>query len=309
MKKAKLSVLLIFVVLVSCCNPKKNSCETTMDNELFAYDLNNPDANYKLPSYLEEISGISYYGNNKIACIQDEKAVIYIVSLKENKIITEYNFGEDADYEDIAIIDSTAYILRNDGQIFMVDNFKEQDRSVKSFNTPLREKNNTEGMAFDALSNSLLIACKGSPSIENENMYKGYKAVYTFDIEKGKLNTTPHFLIDLERLDSYSDHNGFTKLSVKTAKRLHLIESEANFKPSGIAIHPFSSQIYIISSVGKLLTIMSNRGEILDVRELDSTIFRQPEGISFSPAGDLFISNEGQGGKGYILKFQYHADK
>ena len=274
---------------------------------MFTYDLNNPDANYKLPSYLEEISGLSYYGKDKIACIQDEKANIYILSLEKEKIINKYKFGDDADYEDIAIVGKTAFILRNNGQIFRVKNFKNKDRKVKKFKTPLKEKNNTEGMAFDPLSNSLLIACKGSPSIEKENLYEGYKAVYKFDLEKEKLNKTPYFLIDLERLDSYIDHNVFTKISIKAAKRLHLIESETNFQPSGIAIHPFHGQIYIISSVGKLLIILNRSGKVVDVQELDAKIFRQPEGICFSPTGDLYISNEGQGGKGYILKFRFSA--
>ena len=43
------------------------------------------------------------------------------------------------------------------------------------------------------------------------------------------------------------------------------------------------------------------------VKELDEKLFRQPEGICFSPEGDMYISNEGQGGKGYILKFNIHA--
>ena len=45
---------------------------------------------------------------------------------------------------------------------------------------------------------------------------------------------------------------------------------------------------------------------VLDVKELDPNEFRQPEGICFSPSGDMFISSEGQGGKGYILEFELH---
>ena len=63
----------------------------------------------------------------------------------------------------------------------------------------------------------------------------------------------------------------------------------------------------MISSVGKLLIVLNRKGKVLDVKELDPKMFRQPEGICFSPTGDMFISNEGQGGKGYILKFQLHA--
>lgn len=302
----RILILLISILSLSFCNPvaEKNSPPA---EEHFFYDLEAPDARYKLPSYLEEISGLSYYGKGKIACVQDEKAFIYVLNLEQEKIIKKYDFGSDADYEDIAVVDKTAYVLRNNGHIYRVKNFKKKDRKVKKYETPLSEKNDTEGMAYDLLSNSLLIACKGSPSIKKEKPYEGYKAVYKFDLEKEKLDKDPHFLIDLERLDSYIDRNGFNRLSVKVAKRLRLIESETSFQPSGLAIHPVYGDIYIISSVGKLLIILNRYGKVQNVEELDPKLFRQPEGICFSPKGDMFISNEGQGGKGYILKFNIHA--
>ena len=277
-----------------------------MNEEAGLYDLDHPDTRIKLPSYLEEISGLSYFDNQKIACIQDEKATIYILNLEKEKISNKYDFGTDADYEDIAVVDKTAYILRNNGHIYRIKHFDKKDRKVKAFNTPLKEKNNTEGIAYDPLSNALLIACKGSPSIEKENPYEGYKAVYTFDLEKEELNTDPQFLIDLEKLDSYKDQNAFSKFSLKVAKRLHLIESESSFEPSGLAIHPVDGNIYMISSVGKLLIVLNRWGKVQEVEELDPKLFRQPEGICFAPNGDMFISNEGQGGKGYILKFKIH---
>ena len=294
------------MVFVSFCHPETNGrIPPTADQ--FRYDLGTPDARYKLPAYLEEISGLSYYGKGKIACVQDEKALIYIWNLEKEKIIEKYDFGDDADYEDITVVGKTAYILRNNGSIYRIKNFKKKDRKVKKYKTELKAKNDTEGMAFDPRANALLIACKGSPSIEKENPYEGYKAIYKFDLEEAKLVTRPHFLIDLDRLDSYIDRSVFTKLSVKVAKSLRLIESETSFKPSGIAIHPLDDEIYIISSVGKLLIILNREGKVLDVKELDPKIFRQPEGICFSPTGDMYISNEGQGGKGYILKFEVHA--
>ena len=305
--KMRLPVLVIFAGFLSFCNPY-NKEKIPMDNFQFTYDLDHPESRYKLPDYLEEISGLSYYGKGKIACIQDEKAHIYIWNLEQEKITKKYDFGDDADYEDISVVGSTAYILRNNGSIYRIKNFKKKDRKIKKYNTPLKEKNDTEGMAYDPLSNTLLIACKGSPSIEKENPYEGYKAIYKFDLKAEELDKTPHFLIDLERLDSYIDHNVFTKLSVKVAKGLRLIESETSFQPSGIAIHPLYGEIYIISSVGKLLIVLDRRGKVLDVKELDPKLFRQPEGICFSPAGDMFISNEGQGGKGYILKFGFHEE-
>jgi len=302
----RIIVLIASIFSLSFCKPVAEKKSPAAD-ENFSYDLEAPDARYKLPSYLEEISGLSYYGKGKIACVQDEKAFIYVLNLEQEKIIKKYDFGSDADYEDIAVVDKTAYILRNNGHIYRIKDFKKKDRKVKKFETPLKGKNDTEGLAYDPLSNALLIACKGSPSIDKDKLYEGYKAIYKFDLEEEKLTRDPLFLIDLERLDSYIDHNVFTKLSVKVAKRLGLIESETSFQPSGLAIHPIYGDIYIISSVGKLLIILNRHGKVQNVQELDPKIFRQPEGICFSPSGDMYISNEGQGGKGYILKFEIHA--
>ena len=304
----RLYALIVFLALFSFCKPNSSDM-TSIDEDPFEYDLEDPDEKYKLPSFLEEISGLSYYGKGKIACVQDEKANIYILNLDKEEITKKYNFGEDADYEDIVVSGKTAYVLRNNGHIYRIDNFKKKERSIKKYNTPLKERNDTEGMAYDALSNALLIACKGSPSLDKEDRYPGYKAIYRFDLGEEELIETPHFLIDLERLDSYIDQNVFTRLSIKVAKRLRLIESETSFQPSGIAIHPLYGEIYIISSVGKLLIVLNRRGKVLDVKELDPKIFRQPEGICFSPSGDLFISSEGQGGKGYILKFNPRGHK
>ncbi len=44
---------------------------------------------------------------------------------------------------------------------------------------------------------------------------------------------------------------------------------------------------------------------MLTIKQLDKKTFRQPEGICFDPEGNLFISNEGQGGKANILIFKY----
>jgi uncharacterized protein YjiK len=303
----RISAFIIFLVFISCFNPGDIQPDSPKEED-FSYDLGNPDDKVPLPSYLEEISGLSYYGKNKIACIQDEKGIIYILDLEEEKISKKIEFGNDGDYEDIAVVDKTAYVLRNSGHIYKIENFMKKDREVKEFDTPLKEKNNTEGMAYDPLTNGLLIACKGSPSIEKENPYKGYKAIYRFDLKEEILEKTPLFLVDLERLDSYKDRSAFEKFTISVAKKLRMVESGTSFQPSGIAIHPRYGDIFIIASVGKLLIVLDRRGKVKEVRELDPKIFRQPEGICFSPSGELFISSEGQGGKGYILFFMPHDE-
>jgi uncharacterized protein YjiK len=305
---ARIGSLIVIVMHLSFCNPPPD-VDVPHTGEGFSYDLETPDARYKLPGYLEEISGLSFISKGKVACVQDEKALIYVLNLEKEKLIEKVDFGKDADYEDIAVVDKTAYVLRSDGDIFRIKDFRKKNRKVRKFETPLKEKNNTEGLAYDPLSTSLLIACKGSPSIDKDKPFKGFKAVYRFDLKEEELVEDPYFLIDLDELTGYRDLSSLKRFSLRVAKGLRMIESETIFKPSGIALHPIDDDFYIIASKGKLLIILDREGKVRDVKELDPKLFRQPEGICFSPDGDMYISNEGQGGKGYILKFNIHATR
>jgi uncharacterized protein YjiK len=270
----------------------------------FPYRLNSPDSDIKLPAILEEISGLSWCSDGSFACVQDEKAIIFKVKPGKKLKISEHKFGKDGDFEDLAIVGKTAYVLRNDGRIYRVKDFKKDDPKVKKYKTGLSKKNDTEGMEYDASSNSLLIACKSSPNLEGGEDHKGFRVVYRFDLDTKSLDKEPFLRIDLKNLNNYRDRSSFTRMSEKLARSLGLVESETSFKPSGISVHPGTGNFYLISSVGKLLVVIDRNGKVIDIHDLDERLFRQPEGICFSPSGEMYISNEGQGGKGYILKFK-----
>jgi uncharacterized protein YjiK len=328
-----LSILMVVVISVSFCNsstakkernehqePVSSGSSSSFDSasygaknkgiintdsgDSFPYDLNKPDERYFLPKYLTEISGIAYYKENKILCEQDQNADIYVFNLNKKEIVNKYNFGKNGDYEDIAVVGKTVYILRSDGKIFEVEEFDSENRKVTEHKTPLSNNNNTEGLAYDKSSSSLLIACKGSPAIYKKNQYSGYRAIYRFDLGKMKLREEPDFLIDLARPESYMNEKIFKKYSGRSDLSYKLLRNSTSLMPSGLTFHPFSDEIYLISSVGKILVVLNRQGKVLDFQDLDSKIFVQPEGICFSPEGDLFISSEGKGGQGYILKFK-----
>ncbi len=51
--------------------------------------------------------------------------------------------------------------------------------------------------------------------------------------------------------------------------------------------------------------IADNKGNVKEVYELDPVIYKQPEGITFTPWGDLLISNEAaESGNANILIFK-----
>ena len=299
---------LLFSGIISCDfkgNEKKQNTIESISEDNFAYNLKAPSNIYYLPNNLKEISGISFYKKNQIVCVNDEKANIYTFDTEKREVISKYDFGKKGDYEDIAVVEDDVFILRSDGTLFKVENFESSQRKTTKIKTFLTKKNNTEGLFFDENTNSLLIACKDSPLINKNKRFKGFKAIYRFDLNTHTLIEKPEYLVNFSKIDSLKVTGSVQKLFINAAKHLKFVGDGNRFHPSGLAIHPIAKdKIYIISSLGKWLVVMTLEGKIIDIVELDKRIFSQPEGICFSENGDLFISNEGKNGKANILRFK-----
>src|SRR5205085_5956988 len=117
-------------------------CNSSVQNQL-PFDFEHPDIVLKLPGSLHEISGISFYKKSELACVQDEKGIIYFYNIKKDKLRNEIPFSKDEDYEGIANVNDTLYVLSSKGIIFEVDSVKEKGYS-NSYPTFLSKENNCE---------------------------------------------------------------------------------------------------------------------------------------------------------------------
>ena len=239
---------------------------------------------WEVPAILKEVSGIAIINNSQFACVQDEAGVIFIYNTSTSKIEKQVTFGAAGDYEGIAIVDRTAYVVRSDGKIFEVNNFNGPSPVINEYSTPFNSKNNIEGLAYDKKNKRLLLAIKGA-----ETSAKGYKGVYAFDLETKKLLTEPVFKLNLSDplLANYKGK-----------------DSNGAWQPAEIAIHPLTGAIYMTEASNPQLFILNANGTIKARYKLDDAVFSQPEGITFSPSGELYISNEGKKENGNILKVQ-----
>jgi hypothetical protein len=258
------------LLFFSCSDPERNP------ESPFSYDLATPDQLYRMPKPLKEISGISFVSENTMACVEDNHGIIYLYDLKKEKIGGNISFDEKGDYEDIVKAGEDFYVLRSDGMILRL-----KDQETESYQTGLNPENNTEGLCLDKKNNSLLIACKDNPG---KQIPKNNKAVYKFSLADPGTSAQLAFNISTD------------DIALPDAK---------DFSPSGIAIHPKSGTIFIISSRGNILLETDGSGKILHAEKLYGKLFTQPEGICFNPEGDLFISNEGREHEhGTILRFK-----
>jgi len=279
-----IQTILILSCLTACSQDYTENVLYERAGYKFPYRLADPDRSWKLPKSLVEISGLSFIDNNRLACIQDENGIIYIFNQTEGKVEQEIYFGDNGDYEDIGIINNDAWVLKSNGTLYeVVDYLKQGKPTVNKYPTALSGANDTEGLAYDQVNKGLLIACKGYPLSDNIIGKQG-KAIYSFDLENKFFDLKPFFLINVDTIKYY--------------------KGDGTFAPSGIAIHPITGNIFILGSVGKLLLVLSRKGEMMAMIKLNPKIFRQPEGICFSPDGTMYISSEGDGMEGTLLKFE-----
>ena len=77
------------------------------------------------------------------------------------------------------------------------------------------------------------------------------------------------------------------------------------FNISAIAIHPISGNLYILNAADHALFVVNDKSKIIAIQLLDPVLFNKPEGLTFKPNGDMFITNEGQEGKANIVSLTY----
>ncbi len=235
------------------------------------YDLNNP-YRLKLGDQLDEISGISFYPkDSSVFAISDENGYLFKIHLSKKFITDKWKFDVTHDFEDVLLHDSTFYILESNGNIQSLQFSRNGDTIFKRQNTfPFQndKKNEFESIYYDDKENGVVMICK-----ECEADKKNSVSAWNFDPSSGSYTPSP-FAIDVDRI----------------AKKTR--NDKQKFKPSASAINPITNDVWILSSIDQLIIVTDGQGNTKAAYTLEPSIFKQPEGIAFTPWGDLIISNE-----------------
>jgi hypothetical protein len=233
---------------------------------------------FVLHKQLLEISGITYVDEKTLAAINDELGKVYLVDFKDGKP-PSMEFGQKKDYEDIVLLNDFYYVLESNGNIHRVP--VRDPANTKKIAFPKKKKIEFESLYFEKESGKLVLLSKEQRLIDEAII------TYTFDPATDTFSDSTYYVIPLREI---------TK---------QMKDYSAECKPSAAAVHPVLNKLFVIASVGKVLVVCSLKGEVEKVYSLNPDLFSQPEGITFAPNGDMFISNEGLQGKGTIIRFPY----
>jgi uncharacterized protein YjiK len=267
----------LFLYLLFLASSVLEPCHA--QSKIGGYDLTHPDKIIELPGEVNEISGITY-NDGHVFAIDDEHGDLFKIELKDKPKIEKWSFGKSKDYEDVVLFNNTFFVLNSNGQIVEFDKKFPIDKTNKE-EIKNKGQNEYESLYYDPAVQKLVVLCK-----DCSNDKKDENTAFSYDLSSQSFDKKPLYIIEQKQIEKV--------LGKKIEK----------FKPSAATVNPLTQEVYVISSINKLLLIMKNN-TMIKATPLDPKLFNQPEGITFSPNGDLFISNEaGTKGKATILMFK-----
>lgn len=281
---------LVLILFSSCKVGKIVTNETPVYHETpFPYDFSKLKS-YDLPAILSEVSGLTYDEKaDRLLAVEDERGVIYSLDKNDGSILSKDKFHKDGDYEGITLVDQHIYVLKSTGTIYKVKNgaYNTDPEKIKG---GLKKEFNLEGLTYDPYSKGLLVSCKEPINKEAMNS----RCLFRIDIVSKKMSEKPFLVINREELKKYiTDNFDKSEAKDKFKKIMNPDLDYLHLGPSGIAIHPFTKDIFIVSSRSKCLLVYDRDTKTLvHLQKLDKNIFEQPEGISFDAKGNLYISSE-----------------
>ncbi len=297
----------------ACTGPVGGTCQISTQPDTtgtpydFPYSINEPEAEFELDNELEEISGLSMTTDQRyLVGIQDEDGKVFLIDPTDGKINEEIEFWKDGDYEGVEVVGDDVYVVKSSGTLYRIQGLGTDRQKVDKFNDFLNGDNDVEGLAYDAKNGRLLLACKAASGADTD---EPSKSIYSFPLDKLALDEDPAYCI---RKQDVQDFLGMTPMLRKVDEIVSFFdpdESDFDFSPSALAIHPISGDLYILSSVGKMLMVIGDDGTLRHLEKLEKKLHEQPEGLCFAPDGTMYLSNEAGNEEPMIYRYTYRKRK
>lgn len=272
----------VFLLFLSCNTFDQDDKQYTSPK---GYNLEAPEK-FRVRQSMQEISGIVLAPDeHHILAINDEEGKVHSIDVNTNKPYPTSKFDKSGDYEDIATNGADWFVLKSNGTLYHINGMFTDTVDATTYKLGLHGKRDFESLYFDSGRNGLIAVCKTC----EEDKQQGFTTAYRFDLSAMAYDSTPVYRINVADIARLTGGDvGY-------------------FKPSAAAIHPIEKRLYIVASVNRLLVITDLNGKVQEVHNLRRKRFVQPEGISFAPNGDMYISNEASDeSQANILKFKYH---
>jgi hypothetical protein len=230
-----------------------------------------PLAVWLLPPALQEISGLALTRDGRLLVHDDELGQVWEVDYRRGAVVKRFALGSSVvkgDFEGIAIANDKLFLLASDGRLFEFHEGADGARvKYDVHDTGLKKECEFEGVAFDSLSNSLLLACK---RVHNAALSEAL-VIYRWSLKSDSSSRVSKIVVPLA---SVIGTNGW--------KGLH---------PSDINIDPLTGNYVLVASEENAIISITPAGALVFARPL-SALHHQAEGVAITKDSILIVSDE-----------------
>lgn len=233
-----------------------------------------PVARWLLPARLREISGLALTADDRLFTHGDELGRIVEIDYRRGVIVKEFTVGSPAirgDFEALTMIGDTLALLTSDGILYrFLEGADEAAVPYTRLETGLGERCEFEGMAYEAASDALLLACKRTHGAA----LKGLLVIMRWPLGP-----------EAARSDPQQPH-----LAIPMAE---VIGTHAwdTFEPSDLGLSPVSGNYLLVAARQGGIVELTAAGAMVVARSLPPG-HEQAEGVAITRDGLLLISDE-----------------
>lgn len=267
------------------------------------YDLTKPRI-VELPAELHEISGLTALDPHTVACVQDERGVVFDVDLRTGAIARRIVFGPDADYEEITRAGDALWVLRSDGRLLRLEPRGARLAIGQQIALDVGH-DEFEGLCHDHVDGVLLVAPKDAPERKRE---RDERRVFAIDPSTGERRAKPALDTSLERIGEEA-----LALGIALPREAARGRDDAGRVPpldlalrvSAIAVHPRTGEMFLLSSADAALLAFDRGGALRGAHVFGHHLLPQAEGITFLADGTMVIASEGADRRARLVVFGY----
>lgn len=261
-----------------------------IDSALKQTDSTNADdpiARWRLPSELNEISGLALTADGRLLAHGDERGKVFEVDYRRGVVVKEFTVGPTpvhGDFESITVAGTKVLLLTSGGVIYQ---FPEGGNGAAvqfaMRDSGLGDECEFEGMAFDSTAKLLLLACKRV----HDKALKDSLVIFRLPLEPGtdaKEKKPPHLAVSMAKIVGATGWDGF--------------------HPSDLTIDPFNGNYVLVAAREKALVEITPTGDVVFARPLPPD-HQQAEGVAITGDHILMISDEAKGGPATITLYRW----
>ncbi|MBX2972427.1 MAG: SdiA-regulated domain-containing protein [Flavobacteriales bacterium] len=285
--------LLLAFLLSGCATAQQGN-----GGKAIPYEMRKPEVVFELPPGLREVSALTDVDEETIACVQDENASIYFLSTRTGRIVDSVQFAGPADMEGLTRVGDEFFALRSDGLIYRLGDRTSGFAVRDTFRIGIPNRN-IEGLGYDERTGMVLVSPKDFVKGSKEG--KDERVIHAIDPQATTKAPRVILRLSLDALERQAAGKGIAIPREKKGKGKD--RSALKLRYSSVAVHPATGHYYLLSAVDRTLLVVDRSGELVDLVQLDQRLLPKPEGITFMPNGDMWLSSEGKGRTPVLVRY------